>query len=111
MKLKKYLIYKHQTFPQIKIILDAFSFPAAIFGGFWLMYHRIWAFLLLIPVKMLIGSFMMHIMSCMFLGFFAADILEWHYKRRGYTIYDIIFAYSESEAEMKIYSKLGGQNV
>jgi hypothetical protein len=115
MKLKKYLIYKHPELLKIEIIKDGFSLPAAIFGGAWLIYHKVWTmlllFLFLIPIKMLSGAVLAQIISSLFLGFFAADILEWHYKKHGYVLYDIISAYSEGEVEIKIYEKLGSQNV
>jgi hypothetical protein len=109
MKLKKYLIYKHQTLPRIAIINDGFSFRAAIFGALWLLYQGIWK----VASLFMLGSFcfsmldlnitIIQIMSFLSLGLFAADILEWHYKKQGYELERIIFAYSEEEVELRFY--------
>jgi hypothetical protein len=113
MKLNKYLIYKHKEYPKIVIIRDAFSFSAGIFGEFWLLYHKIWDIaLFLLLISMIIFTIVeidikiVRLISFLSFGFLATDILEWHYKRHGYLLENIIYAYSEEEAEISFMKQV-----
>ena len=117
MKLKKYLIYKNENSQTFEILQDGFSYQAGLFGGFWLAYHRIWSLAFIFSLYFILFQFMSAVnlssslifnslLQFLGFGFFAIDILEWHYKKQGYNFEDIIFAYSTEEAELKFYERL-----
>ena len=39
--MKKYQIYKHPD-NRLYAVKEGFSFPGAILGGFWLLWHKMW---------------------------------------------------------------------
>lgn len=39
--MKKYQIFKHPD-NRLYAIKEGFSFPGALFGGFWLLWHKMW---------------------------------------------------------------------
>lgn len=92
MKLNKYLIYQHSKSPKILIIKDGFSFSNAFILSFFASF--------------IIAKFSFLISLFLFTGFFSTDILEYIYKKTGYLLKDIIFAYSKEEAELNFFKKL-----
>lgn len=109
---------EQQDQSDLVIIKQGFSFWAAIFSFFWVIYHRIWKgvfFLVFMALTLtLIGDHTIRFVIDMALlftfGFLAEDILEKHYKSKGYKISDIILANDEEEAEMLYHFRSQGKS-
>lgn len=95
------------------IVEQSPSIFAGLLNIIWAIYHRMWllAFILLImsfaalPLSE-IGLYYLYDIAILFImTFFASDLREWHLRRRGYELANVVAAMDEDEAEMRFYDK------
>ena len=99
---------------ELILIKQGFSLIAGFFNFFWALYHRMWAIAIFLMILSFIVSadglsFIAYSISLAILfifGFFASEIREYYAIKRGYSLSDIILAYSEEEAEIKYIQRI-----
>lgn len=99
------------------VIKQGFSFLAAIFNGFWALYHKMWRFAIfalafdIIPIIFMDHhlydemSLISRIGLGLIFGFMSADMREYNAKAKGYELEDVVVAASEEEAELKFLAR------
>lgn len=115
----------HRALPSLdaltdaKILREGFSWPAFIFGPFWLLWHRLWlglaAYIGIIAVLASVSNllsfggfgwlvFFLH----MLLGFEAEPLREAKLSRIGFQLVDIVAANGMDEAARRFFHRLAG---
>jgi hypothetical protein len=105
----------------IVFLRDGFSFPAFLFGPFWLLWKRAfipaagWALLLAlvaglgallkIPVAAMSSA---GFAAALILGFEGERLLAWSLRRKGYVESDVVFGENEEEAEEVFFHRWDG---
>jgi hypothetical protein len=103
---------------KIVFIREGFSYPAFIFGPFWLLWKRAWIpaalWALLLALLAWTGSLLKmppdavgvvaFALSAM-LGFEGDRILAWSLRRRGYAEGDVVIGDNEAEAEEVFFGR------
>lgn len=103
------------------LIEDSFSFKAAIFNFFWLLYYGLWSeTLLLIGAQLglnLISNFIgegisltLQLLMLLALGVFASEIRIMNLCRQGYKFKDIVVAQDKEKARLKFFQSCLGEN-
>lgn len=117
----------HRALPSLdaltdaKILREGFSWPAFIFGPFWLLWHRLWlglvAYIGIIAVfggvssLLSFGSFnWLVFLTHMLLGFEAERLREAKFSRTGFQLVDIVAANGMDEAARRFFHRLAGGN-
>jgi Protein of unknown function (DUF2628) len=99
-------------------VRDGFHVWAAIFGGFWLAWHRLWLALLGWIVVMVaidfgmaaLGArggaiFLANLLLALLMGFEAASLRRWTFSRRNWRQIDIVVADDEESAERRFFDR------
>lgn len=99
------------------IVRQGFSFVAAIFNGFWALYHRMWLFAFVtLAIDSIPIMFRHHHLYdelalvsraaiALLFGFMATEMREYTLKSNGYELSDVVAAPSEAEAELKFFER------
>ncbi|PZR91786.1 MAG: hypothetical protein DI537_15230 [Stutzerimonas stutzeri] len=103
---------------QARLLPESFTFSALVFGGFWLLYKRLWlAFILyalvwggLIYLQRQIGfSFLAVMLShtalAVFLGFEGQNLIARKLMRKGWRLVDVVEAPDLSSAERRFFER------
>jgi hypothetical protein len=99
-------------------VRDGFHFWAALTGGLWLAWHRLWLALLgwiLVLVAVAVGLsalgaggsaiFWANVMVALLMGFEAASLRRWTLSRRNWRQLDIVVADDEESAERRFFDR------
>ena len=99
-------------------VRDGFHFWAALTGGLWLAWHRLWLALLgwiLVLVAVDVGLsalgagggaiFWANVMVALLMGFEAASLRRWTLSRRNWRQLDIVVADDEESAERRFFDR------
>jgi hypothetical protein len=99
-------------------VRDGFHFWAALFGPFWLAWHRLWLALLgwIIVLAAIdfgmaaLGAgrgaiFIANILLALLMGFEAASLKRWTLSRRKWRQLDIVVADDEEAAERRFFDR------
>jgi hypothetical protein len=103
-------------------VRDGFQFWAALFGGLWLAWHRLWlaaagwvVLMIVIDVAMVrlgVGGsaiFFVDALLALLLGFEAASLERWTLSRRDWRQLDIVVAEDEEVAERRFFDRWTAQ--
>ena len=99
-------------------VRDGFHFWAALTGGLWLAWHRLWLALLgwiLVLVAVDVGLsalgagrsaiFWANVLVALLMGFEAASLRRWTLSRRNWRQLDIVVADDEESAERRFFDR------
>jgi Protein of unknown function (DUF2628) len=99
-------------------VRDGFHFWAALTGGLWLAWHRLWLALLgwiLVLVAVALGLsalgaggsaiFWANVLVALLMGFEAASLRRWTLSRRNWRQLDIVVADDEESAERRFFDR------
>jgi hypothetical protein len=99
-------------------VRDGFHFWAALTGGLWLAWHRLWLALLgwiLVLLAVAVGLsalgagggaiFWANVMVALLMGFEAASLRRWTLSRRNWRQLDIVVADDEEAAERRFFDR------
>ena len=99
-------------------VRDGFHFWAALTGGLWLAWHRLWLALLgwiLVLVAVDVGLsalgagrsaiFWANVLVALLMGFEAASLRRWTLSRRNWRQLDIVVADDEEAAERRFFDR------
>jgi hypothetical protein len=121
MRLKLYTVHERAApagaDPDVVLVREGFSWPAAILGPIWLLVHRVWlgllvyagAALLLGAAEELFGlndaaSACMGLGVAMLTGYLGPEALRWTLGRNGYGLSDVVAGESRDSAERKLFT-------
>jgi len=103
-------------------VRDGFHFWAALTGGLWLAWHRLWLALLgwilmLVAVDVGLSAlgaggsaiFWANVLVALLMGFEAASLRRWTLSRRNWRQLDIVVADDEEAAERRFFRSLDRQ--
>lgn len=103
---------------EVVILEEKFSFLAFLFPFIYALKNNMKLFsLYLIFIQMVVffvasqfptSSNGISIIFSIFCGAFAADVCVFHLKRNGYKLRDIIYAETETDAEIMFYARIRG---
>ena len=99
-------------------VRDGFHFWAALTGGLWLAWHRLWLALLgwilmLVAVDVGLSAlgaggsaiFWANVLVALLMGFEAASLRRWTLSRRNWRQLDIVVADDEESAERRFFDR------
>jgi len=99
-------------------VRDGFHFWAALTGGLWLAWHRLWLALfgwILVLVTVAVGLsalgaggsaiFWANVLVALLMGFEAASLRRWTLSRRNWRQLDIVVADDEESAERRFFDR------
>ncbi len=99
-------------------VRDGFHFWAALTGGLWLAWHRLWLALLgwiLVLAAVAVGLsalgagggaiFWANVMVALLMGFEAASLRRWTLSRRNWRQLDIVVARNQETAERRFFDR------
>jgi hypothetical protein len=99
-------------------VRDGFHFWAALTGGLWLAWHRLWLallgwILLLVAVDVGLSAlgagesaiFWANVLVALLMGFEAASLRRWTLSRRNWRQLDIVVADDEESAERRFFDR------
>ena len=99
-------------------VRDGFHFWAALTGGLWLAWHRLWLallgwILLLVAVDVGLSAlgagesaiFWANVLVALLMGFEAASLRRWTLSRRNWRQLDIVVADDEETAERRFFDR------
>ena len=99
-------------------VRDGFHFWAALTGGLWLAWHRLWLallgwILLLVAVDVGLSAlgagesaiFWANVLVALLMGFEAASLRRWTLSRRNWRQLDIVVADDEEAAERRFFDR------
>lgn len=105
-------------FAEMETVKSGFNFWAFLFNGFWAIYNKCWFLLLtifliqmlfVISIKFaLLSEELLNILSLIFniwIGFEANNYKEESIKRKGYSLFDIVYARDSYEAKLRFIDK------
>ena len=101
---------------------DGFHLWAAVFGPFWLAWHRLWialigwvAVMAVVDVSLVqlgVGGTTIFFVGCLLallLGFEAASLRRWTFSRRNWRQLDIVVADDVEAAERRFFERWSGR--
>lgn len=104
---------------KIRFLREGYSWPAFVFGPFWLLWKRAWiaavAWTLLLFLIGGAGSVfkmpkdamsLVGLAAALILGFEGDRVIAWSLRRRGYEEKDVVIADNEEEAEEVYFGRL-----
>ncbi|MCC2646133.1 MAG: hypothetical protein K0R02_198 [Rickettsiaceae bacterium] len=110
--MKKFAVYQKDS-DDIILVQEGFNFIAAIFGGLWALYNRIWplfvfgAVLYYLQINLSSSGHILAVklLSFLFFGLLSDFIYQLYLERQGYILKDVIIAKDPSSAELKYYER------
>jgi hypothetical protein len=103
---------------RVELVREGFSVWAFVFGGFWLLFNRLWVPLVgyaLVAVALgiaamelgvdEIGQNVLQFGLQLMLAFHAHDLQRWALARRGYAQTGVVLAPSEILAEQRVHDR------
>ncbi|MSP83939.1 MAG: DUF2628 domain-containing protein [Alphaproteobacteria bacterium] len=108
-----YCIYRRPDGTDEIVIRDGFSWPAAVLGPVWALWHGLWiAALALIALQALIALLPWPVVAAAaavaqaaLVGWHALDLRVWRLERDGYRLAAIVLATSGEEAERRALAR------
>jgi hypothetical protein len=110
--MKKFAVYQ-KNIDDIILIQEGFNFIAAIFGGFWALYNRIWplfavgVILYYLQFTLTSSGYLLAVklLSFLFFGLLSDFVYQLYLEKQGYILKDVIIAKDSSSAELKYYER------
>ncbi len=95
------------------LVPEAFSWPAAVFGPFWLFAHRAWIpGVLALCAQVMIattGHAVLHgVLTAALvwlLGLFGQDLRRWSLSRRGFVLSHVVAAPTRESAAVRLFDQ------
>jgi len=102
--------------PEVVLVREGFSWPAALFGPLWLLAHRLWAGLLILLLAALllagVGELagldesvmpLLGLGLAVLTGYLGPEAWRWSLARRGYGLVDVVGGRNLGEAERRLF--------
>jgi hypothetical protein len=106
-----YSIYSGQRIEEAVFVREGFSWPAAVFTGFWALWHRMWIVGVVAIAVILLASTLppaielfVNLATTLVFGVFGSDLREWSLARRGLSNIDVVEARNIELAELEFYT-------
>jgi hypothetical protein len=106
-----YVIYANERIEDAVFVPEGFSWAAAVFTGFWALWHRMWivgvvALAVILAANALPPSLeiFVDLASALVFGVFGNDLREWSLARRGLRYIDVVEANDLETAEFQFYA-------
>ena len=115
-------MYSYAAGDRVVFVRDGFHVWAFVFGGFWLLYHRLWWALLgyvavMAGVSVSLGvlrvsggvSLCVLLLIALLMGLEAASLRRWTLSRGKWRQLDIVAAANEQDAEQRFFDRWTGR--
>lgn len=102
--------------PDVVLVREGFSWPAAILGPLWLLAHRLWLATAIYLAIALVGAGVVEILDlgeavlpvlalglAALTGYLGPDLWRWKLGRHGYGFTDLVGGRDRTEAESRLF--------